>query len=272
MTVDLGLARQVEAFDQQAWEDMYRAIPPAFGAALGLASPIVEGIPLFLCGKIPFVHFNAAGAALALQSPTDAALDRVRAAWRDRGISQHWIHTFPEVTPDFSVRIAARGYTESSRWDRVHRGPAPVAMLDPLARAIDVRRVGPADGLAWAGFIDTVYGLPTSPWLLALVGRPGWHHYAAFEAGRMVAVRTLFTRDGWGWLGIDAPVPGAMTQDFEPDRAILRHIVGELDALGCAHLISDVETPAAERAGAAYAGYRELGFEVLYARVNVVGS
>lgn len=60
-----------------------------------------------------------------------------------------------------------------------------------------------------------------------------------------------------------------MSADLEPDRAIVRAIAAGLDALGCAHVISDVEAPTPDRAGATHLAYRELGFEILYRRVNL---
>lgn len=271
MSVSVDRAWQVEACDERAWCDMYAAIPPAFAAALGLARGDVGELPVFQCARIPFIHFNAAGATLGLRRADPVLLDAVRSAWRERGIGRHWFHTVPELAPELAAELEARGYAVTTTWDRVHRPPGPVAPLPPLPREIEVRRVDATNAVEWAGFIDKVYGLPTSPWLLALVGRPGWHHYAAYEGGRMVAVRTLCVTGGWGWLGIDAPVPGVMTQDFVPDRAILRAIVGDLAELGCTDVVSDVEANSPGRDTEGYVAYRELGFEVLYTRVNVAG-
>ena len=270
--MDRERAQQVEACDERAWRDMYQAIPQAFAEKLGFEQVTVGDLSVFLCAKVPFIHFNACGATLGL-GPADAArLDAVAAAWRERGIGKHWVHTIPEVEPRLSADLAERGYVRTSTWDRVHRRPAPLPALPPLPRPIEVRRVGSAEATAWAGFIDRVYGLPTSPWLLALVGRPGWHHYAAFEAGQIVAVRTLCVTEGWGWLGIDAPIPGVMTADMVPDRAILRAIVADLPSLGCTDLVSDVEANSPGRDTEGYVAYQELGFEVLYTRVNVAGA
>lgn len=261
----------LELADQRAWADMYAAVPPPFAEAVGLRAVEIGRLPLFQCARIPFIHFNAVGSSFGLEGVAETELDAIATSYRDARAKQHWVHTIPSTSsPSLVAALDARGYGETSRWDRVYRRPAPAPTAIRSARDITVERVSARDATEWAGFIDRVYGLPTSPWLLALVGRTGWHHYAAREAGRIVAVRTLYVAEGWGWLGIDAPVPGLMTSDFEPDRHLCAAVVGDLALLGCEHLVTDVEAPTPSRSGPAYDGFIELGFEVAYTRVNRV--
>ena len=261
---------QIETADERAWADMYAAIPQDFAQRLALGHTAAGGYPVFCCARVPFIHFNAVGSTFGLRGPvSDADLDALRAAYATRGIGRHWLHTVPAVLPaDLRGRLADRGYTESSRWDRVVRRPAPPPAARPDGpRRIEVRAVEWGTAEAWAEFVDGVYGLPTSPWLVALVDRPGWRHYVALEAGRIVAARSCFLSDGWGWLGIDAPVPGAMTKDYLPDQAILDVVVREVSNH---HIIADIEAPDPERRGPAYGIFAGLDFEVAYTRVNLV--
>ena len=70
---------------------------------------------------------------------------------------------------------------------------------------------------AWSRFLLDCYGMPAiiGTWLQALVGRPGWIHVLRRQGGQpnapVAMVRSLYhDREGWAWLGIDAPVPGVI--------------------------------------------------------------
>ena len=119
----------------------------------------------------------------------------------------------------------------------------------------------------WAGYICKVYGLPNEPWLLALAGRPGWHHYAVRQAGQMVAVRSMYIHhDGTAWLGIDAPVPGLMAPTFDLDALLCRSMVGDGLARGVRHFVADIEAPSADMSTPAYHHFDALGFKRAYFR------
>jgi hypothetical protein len=120
---------------------------------------------------------------------------------------------------------ASRGLKAQGGWDRIFRDARPA----PAAASIEgaaIERVTQATAVEWAGFIDGMYRLPTSPWLLALVGRPGWSHYTLKREGRIAAVRSMFMDENrMVWMGIEAPVPGIMAPSFDIDAAICSAMV-----------------------------------------------
>src|SRR5207248_5416566 len=77
------------------------------------------------------------------------------------------------------------------------------------------------------------YRLETGPWLPRLIDRPGWHQYVVRERGEIVAARGMHIGpDGTAWLGMDGPVPGITTDDYEPDAALCE--------IGRAHVLTPV--------------------------------
>lgn len=250
---------EIEIFEESTWVDMFAAVPAPFAVAVGLGMVATPEAALFYCQKIPFIHFNAAGSGLGLRRPLDApTVERLVAAYAAHGVNQPWVHVVPGID-DSALR--ARGFALSSSWDRVARRPGGATGASPR-----VERVAGERARDWAAFVDKVYGLPTSPWLLALAGRPGWQHYVVARDGQVVAARSSYTRGGFTWMGIDAPVPGLMTRDFATDGEIVRTIVA--DNPGCV-VIGDIESPSDAREGPAYDIFAELGFEVAYRRVNL---
>jgi hypothetical protein len=218
--VSSGFAAQLELCEVNAWLDMYAAMPPDFARQFGLDIMTVQGVTLTCCQQIPFVHFNCVK-NLGMNAPAQEALvDELIAIYRAANVQHftfyHIPHCQPPVLPQW---FAARGFQARGGWDRIYRNNA---MLDQACVTPDeqfaVEKVTKSTGAQWAGYIDTIYGLPTTPWLLALVERPGWHHYILRKGAEIVAVRTMYLHtDGMAWLGIDAPVPGLMAPSYDLD-------------------------------------------------------
>jgi hypothetical protein len=67
---------------------------------------------------------------------------------------------------------------------------------------------------------------------------------------------------------MDGPVPGIMTQDFEPDAAICARIVADGPRLGARTIISDIEQPSAGLDTPSYGYFGALGFSRPYTRTH----
>ena len=129
--------------------------------------------------------------------------------------------------------------------DRIVRGNEPLATSNsaPVDDELTVERVTHETADEWAGFLQRVYALDTGSWLQALIGRPGWHQYVARRAGEIVAARGMHIgRDQVAWLGMDGPVPGLTTDDYEPDAAISRQSRGLVTCPGLCVETSAVPT------------------------------
>jgi hypothetical protein len=78
-------------------------------------------------------------------------------------------------------------------------------------------------------------------------------------------------RAGAAWLGIDGPVPGITTDDYEPDAALCAFIVADGLALGARSFLADIEAPSPGLDTPAYAHFARLGFRLPYARTHYAG-
>ncbi|TIR45456.1 MAG: hypothetical protein E5X28_14775, partial [Mesorhizobium sp.] len=147
-------------------------------------------------------------------------------------------------------------------WERIFRDATPLP-AEPLFPADDlsVEEVTSKTAPEWASFIDAKYRLPTSPWLMALVGREGWRHYMLKRDGAVAAVRSMFISDGAAWSGIDAPVPGIMEPSFDLDAMLGERLVRDGIAAGARLFVADIEAPRPERDGPAYRNYARLGYK-----------
>ena len=74
--------------------------------------------------------------------------------------------------------------------------------------------------------------------------------------------------DGTAWLGMDGPVPGLTTQDYEPDAALCAFIVEDGLARGARTFIADIEARSPAMDTPAYAHFSRLGFRLPYVRTH----
>ena len=267
--VSREFSRAIERAEVNAWHNLYAAAPADFAAKLGLSIVEDGDLAWTVCTTIPFIHFNCVK-NFGVDSPaTEDRLDRLLAQYREHGVLRPWFYVNPHSEPsNLKCWLEARGMHHLSGWERIYRDAKPLPR-EPLFQidGVAVERVTAGTAAEWAGFIDRQYRLPTSPWLLALVGRPGWHHYMARRDGAVIAVRSLFIgTDGTCWSGIDAPVPGIMAPSFDLDAMLGEALVRDGLAAGAKLFVADIEAPRLGRDGPAYRNYAELGFSIAYFR------
>lgn len=268
-TVSPEFAVQLESGEVNAWVDLYAAAPPDFAHQLQLEIIRIQNVVLTRCKAIPFIHFNCVKNLGMTQPATESLVDGILAIYREAGVRNftfyHIPHSQPATLPDW---FAARNLRRHGGWERIYRNnDALTRVVVEPPDGLRVEKVTPATAAEWATYLDRMYGLPTSPWLLALVERPGWHHYLLRQQTRIVAVRTLYTdATGMGWLGIDAPVPGIMAASYDLDLQLCQAIVKDGLDMGVRYFVADIEAPTPAMNTPAYHNFEALGFKRPYFR------
>ncbi len=263
------LAAQLETGEVNAWVDMYEAVPADFARQFHLDILHVHSTVLTRCKTIPFIHFNVVKNLGMGEPATEALLDELIASYRHAGAKQFWFYHIPHCQPpELPDWFKARGLRPRGGWERIYRGnQALTRMVIEPSDADRLEKVTPDTAAEWAGYIDRIYGLPTTPWLQALVGRPGWHHYVLRRGAWIAAVRTLYVDPtGMAWMGIDAPVPGVMAPSYDLDAQLCQTIVKDGLDLGVRYFVADIEAPAAAMNTPAYRNFEALGFKRPYFR------
>jgi hypothetical protein len=262
-------AAKIETSEVNAWVDMYAAIPADFARQFELGITQVQNIVLTRCKKIPFVHFNCVKNLGMNEPASESLVDEVISIYREAGVRNftfyHIPHSQPTILPEW---LQARGFRPHGGWDRIYRNSD--AFINPAVELGDhfrVEKVTQTTGAEWAGYIDSVYGLPTTPWLLSLVERQGWHHYMLRKDEKIVAVRTMYVHsDSMAWLGVEAPVPGLMAPSFDLDMQLCQTIVKDGIDMGVRYFAADIEAPTPEMNTPAYHNFEALGFKRIYFR------
>jgi len=261
-------AAAIEAAEARAWADVYSAAPADWAAEVGLGFREVAGALVIQWAATGRRYFSRAIGLGVVEPASGEAIDEVLRGWEEAGISMFLLQSLPDCRPEnYEELLRERGLEPFDAQDRVVRDGSP---LEPVGhRQLPVERVTPETADEWAQFVQRVYRLDTGPWLQRLIGRPGWHEYVAREDGEIVAARGMFIGpDGAAWLGMDAPVPGVMTDDYELDAALCAYIVGDGLTRGATSFLADIELPSPELDTPAYGYFARLGFRRPYVRTH----
>lgn len=258
--LDLSTMTDLEGVETAAWRDMVAAAPENYRLQMGLEEAVINGVALLRCAKIPFIHFNCVHNLGYDRPAEDHTIKKIASLYPGR----FTIYQNPLCQPqDLPRKLEAMGLKAQGGWDRIVRGKEDL----PLPAVSGVEEIDEKTSGEWSSFLDRIYGLPTGPWLCALVGRPGWHHFALREEGAIVAVRTLYLGpDGGAWLGIDAPVPSLMTNRYDRDEALCTHIVHFGLQRGARLFVTDIERVDPGRQSVPYASFGRMGFRWAYLR------
>jgi GNAT superfamily N-acetyltransferase len=171
-----------------------------------------------------------------------------------------WVALDPAAGLD--DELAARGFVADYPWQKFARGLEPTD-----ARTDLVVRDAETAGDFGAAFAEG-YGLPraAADFAAAVVGRPGWQCFVAYDEGRPVASGALFESGDAGWLGAAATLPSHRGRGAQ--SAILAARVERARERGLRVLVTETGVPRDGRPGASYRNLVRSGFEPTYVRPN----
>jgi hypothetical protein len=265
--VDLVTAAAIDAAEMRAWADLYAAAPADWAESVGLGTREVDGALVIRWATTGRRYFSRVIGLGVTEPATEAAIDEIIRGYDEVGITMFLLQSLPHCRPaEYEGWLRERGLEPFDAQDRVFRDGSPPAEPPPSG---PVERVTQETADEWAEFLQRVYRLDTGPWLELLIGRPGWHEYVYREGAEIVAARGMFIGpDGAAWLGMDGPVPGVMTDDYEPDAALCAFMVADGLANGARSFLADIEAPSPELDTPAYRYFGELGFTRPYVRTH----
>jgi hypothetical protein len=263
--VSADTARQIEFVERDAWIDMYRAGSDALRAELGIECREIDGGALYVCRKIDHIQFNRLTALGIASAARAEALDAAIAAF-DAARVRNWIvHVAPHAV-GLSALCEAGGLMPYTRtWAKFIRGPERFAARTDLA----VREIGPEHGDLFGKVAVAGFGMPpfVAPWLAALVGRPRWRCFMAFDGEEPVATGAVYIDKPAAWLGIGATLPSYRGRGAQ--GAILAARIEAVARDGCTVLSTETGIPHEGEAGPSFRNIQRAGFRIAYERPNM---
>lgn len=186
-----------------------------------------------------------------------ALLDELAALYEG---GRFWVALDPAAGLD--DELAARGFTRDGAWQKFERGVEPVAARTDL-EAVDAR--APED---FAAVIAANWRLPppVTEWMAALVGRPAWHCFVAYDGAQPVASGVLFQAEDAGWLGVASTLPSHRGRGAQ--SAILAARIERAAELGIRLLVTETGAPQHGEPSPSYRNILRAGFQPTYVRPN----
>jgi hypothetical protein len=259
-----------ELVERDAWLDLFVALPDDCARDLGMNSQRLGDMAVLANREIAIVEFNRAMCVGVVEPVTATELDEAF-EWLQTNASPGWAM---QIVPAAKTDVV-RGWLErrlmtasGTGWAKFRRGmasPSPGPMS-----GVRVRPVNTDSADAFGRVVQAGFGLPlsTAKWFAALVGRPKWHLYLAYDGETPIASGAAFVQDGVAWLGIDATLTDYRRRGAQ--TALINRRIEE----GCAQQLlgfsAETGQPAVneEASHTSYSNYVRAGFTPAYARPN----
>lgn len=256
----------IEQTEISAWKDLIDAAPDSFKSANSLRHEDMGGGMAINFRQEPIPLFNRV-IGLGLSQPLNQnVIDSIKSFYNHH--EKYLVHfSSPMLPSNADSLLEENGFYLAGSWERIVRDNKPLKM--DTAGDIKVLLVNEDLRENWVNFLINTYGFSFYEWPRAFANRKGWKHYVAFRNNRIVACRSFFTTQKKTiFSGVDAPVPGVMTQDYAPDFAIWERAIADGLKEGAVLFVADIEFPDKNKTSPAYTGFQKIGFVIPYTRYH----
>ena len=252
----------IEFTEGAAYVDMFRAAP----TSLGLECESSDlGVALF-APKLDVLLMNRV-LAVGLRGPASRPfLDKAIARYRETGVRNFGVQLSPEAQPPALSRwLEQYNLHPRDNWTKVYRDQTPTveAATDLRIDSVSTSGAERFGSVACEGF-----RMPPSliPMMAAAVGRPGWHHYMAWDGDMPAATAALFVQGEVGWLGVAATLPAFRRRGAQGALMIRRIADGR--RLGCRWFVTETGQALPDKPNPSFNNMLRTGFRVAYHRPN----
>ncbi len=143
---------------------------------------------------------------------------------------------------------------------------AQLSSLIRLPSPFSIRAVGSVEAGDFARIACLDHNPALQTWLLATLGRSGWHHYLAFDAAVPIATGVLYIQEHIGWLGWAVTLPAHRRKGAH--QALLVHRLNEAMRMGCTLVSVETRGETKEAPNPSYHNLQRLGFQLAYLRLH----
>jgi hypothetical protein len=251
-----------------AYRDLWRAAPRALAERLGIAHRDVGGGACLGCAAMPGNPIFNHAIGLGVAAPAgEAELDEVEAFYA--GIGAPYRVAVDAAAEGLAHALAGRGFREEGRpWMTFRRAPGGAPAATGAGPAVE--DAGAARAAAFGDIQAAAFEMPPelSPWMAALVGRPGWTCLLALDRGEPIGAAALFADGDTGWFGFGATLPEARGRGAQ--GALFAERLRRAERLGLRWAITETGAPVGDEApGPSYRNMLRFGFAEEALRPNL---
>ncbi len=262
------LAPIIEMTEAEVWADMLLAAPPEIAKEYGIRLIRLDSTAVGIVAQVDIMLLNRTVGLGVLKPATEAQVDAILKAYHSASVKHFAVQTSPYAQPAaLPTWLTARGLVLNGSSAQVVRGAQPPAKG---RTDLHIQKIGVDYSGAFAEIVCSTFGIPIQlqPWLIALVNRPRWHHYLAFDGGQPVAAAALFVDGNVGWTGWAGTLPSHRQRGAQ--TALLSQRLRDGVTMGCQWFVSGCEEETAGHPNPAYHNLLNNGFKLAYLRPNYI--
>ncbi|MDR6549761.1 hypothetical protein [Paenibacillus qinlingensis] len=266
---------EIEKIEQEAWFDLFTTATDnnalnssvtckRFGTSVALADPTT---PIFTFNRV---------LGLGIGKPASKAEVELAIAWMNEYAAPSYALQIASTThPDtIEKQVQAKGLKRTGNGlAKFYRNATP-AVSHPNQSSLEVKIVTPQCAADFGHVVQAGFGLPVSviPWFSALVGRPKWKIYVAYDNSVPVACGAMYIDNNWAWFGIDATLVEYRGRGAQ--NALIKRRITDGISAGVIGFTAETGQPSEgeEDNNKSYSNYLLAGFNRLYIRPNYVNK
>lgn len=262
------IAEIVEFGESEAWANYFLCAPPEFVHPFRLEVKRIGSILVTMIPELDHTLFNRILGLGVGQPATESMLDEAIAVFHNAGCKYYIAQVSPLAQPaQYSEWLAARGFKLGRNWAKVYRGNEPAPAISTNLR---VEKIEKAQANAYANVFLNVWSMSPAlhPLVKGNVGKPGWHHYLAFDGEKPVSVAAMYVNGEVGWLGFGSTLRKYRKRGAQ--SAMFARRIQDGLALGCKWFVTETGEDTPENPNPSYRNMLRSGFQLAYLRRNYV--
>jgi len=266
--VNENITEILESIEHEAVGDFYHAVPDDLKRGLGVFAENIGGVDCLAVRARPqSIMWNHAQGFGESAAATEELLGRI-VDFYGRHQTRGAICMTPRASTEQAVAmLQAHGYEPGYAYRKFIRRKEP---LPDAPSDLIVRPARAADAKAFGEIVAMAFGTPErfAGWIAALVGRPKWHCFLAWDGDRPAGTGALFISGGIGYCTFGATHPDFRRRGAQ--RVLLAHRIAEGISLGCTTFVTETGEAADGKPEQSYRNILWAGFEPAYLRDNWV--
>lgn len=265
-------SKLIEIVEREAWLDLVVAAPADYVLTSKVSYTRLGALVGIADLGVPITEFNRI-LGLGIDKPvTEAELDEAISWMNEHAAPSYALQVAPTALPETKLNewIDARGFKNvGNGWAKFYRDSAPVED-HAIPTTLEVRLVEAHNAEEFGQVAQAGFGLPEAmiPFLSAIVGRPNWRAYIAYDGDIPVASGAMYIDNNWAWLGVDATLPDYRGRGAQ--SALIKQRLSAGIAAGVIGFTAETGQPpeGQESTNKSYNNYHRAGFTKAYVRQN----
>lgn len=264
------MAARLERIEVRAWGDFLRSASAALarriGADVRVDGPVLAG----MAANLNIVALNRV-IGLGLEEPaTQAKLESLLAMYERGRPRRHAVQVGPAALPQqLPSWLKRRGFHHLNNWVKLY-ARTDREVPAPSESALRPERIDTSRASTFGEIVVVSFDWPAelASWVAATVGRPGWHHYLAYDGGEPVATGAFYIEGEDAWLDFAATLPAHRGKGAQ--TSLLAHRMREATERGARLLTIEAAEDRPGRRSSSLHNALRLGFREAYRRPNYV--